>query len=76
MSAIILVITWAALCFMYCPSSKQLTIDQQFCKDEYAKLGPMQYEEKVVGAGFICLSILWLFRVDLSFGGDFKIPGK
>lgn len=71
---ILLFLTWIVL-WIHCPSSKQLVIDQKFCRDEYEKLGPMSYEEKVVAAAFIILSILWLFRVDLSFGG-FTIYGK
>ena len=71
---ILLFLTWFVL-WMYCPSSKQLVIDQKFCGEEYEKLGPMSYEEKVVGVGFIVLSLLWLFRVDLSFGG-FTIKGQ
>ncbi|KNB41403.1 sodium:dicarboxylate symporter [Blastocystis sp. subtype 4] len=73
MALILLFLTWFVL-WMYCPSSKQLVIDQKFCREEYEKLGPMSYEEKVVGVGFIVLSLLWLFRVDLSFGG-FTIKG-
>ena len=52
-SAIILILTWVVLCYMYCPKKKDLPIDQQYCKDQYEKLGPMQYEEIVVGIGFI-----------------------
>lgn len=35
----------------------------------------MSYEEIVVGIAFIVLSLLWLFRVDLKFGENFRIPG-
>lgn len=41
----------------------------------YKKLGKMKYEEYVVAFGFVLLSILWLFRVDLNFGDSFSIPG-
>ena len=75
MSAILLVISWVILCVLFCPSSKQLKIDQTWCKEEYKKLGRISYEELCVGIGFITLSILWLFRVDLVFGENFKIPG-
>lgn len=60
---------------MFCPSSSQFKIDQSWCREEYKKLGKMSYEEKVVGIAFICLSVLWLFRVDLKFGENFRIPG-
>ena len=36
----------------------------------------MKYEEYVVAFGFVLLSILWLFRVDLNFGDSFSIPGS
>ena len=35
----------------------------------------MKYEEYVVAFGFVLLSVLWLFRVDLNFGDSFSIPG-
>ncbi|KAK8792394.1 hypothetical protein WA588_004892, partial [Blastocystis sp. NMH] len=74
MSFILLILTWGVLCVLYCPSSKQLLIDQKFCREQHEKLGPMSYEETVVAIGFVVLSILWLFRVDLKFG-NFTIPG-
>lgn len=43
--------------------------------DRYKKLGKMKYEEYVVMVGFILLSLLWLFRVDLVFGDNVRIPG-
>ena len=67
-SFILLILTWGVLCVLYCPSSKQLLIDQKFCREQHEKLGPMSYEETVVAIGFVVLSILWLFRVDLKFG--------
>ena len=36
----------------------------------------MKYEEYVVALGFVLLSLLWLFRVDLNFGDSFSIPGS
>ena len=49
------------------------SIDRILCR--YKKLGKMKYEEYVVAFGFVLLSILWLFRVDLNFGDSFSIPG-
>ena len=60
---------------MYCPSSSQFKIDQTWCREEYKKLGKMSYEEIVVAIAFVALSLLWLFRVDLKFGENFRIPG-
>ena len=74
MSIVLLLIAWGILCF-YCPSSRQFTIDKSFCTEEYKKLGKMKYEEYVVMVGFILLSLLWLFRVDLVFGDNVRIPG-
>ena len=74
-SLVLLLLTWGVLCVLYCPSSKQLLIDQKFCREQHEKLGPMSYEEKVVAVGFVVLSVLWLFRVDLKFG-SFCIPGR
>lgn len=75
MSFILLVISWGILCVMFCPSSSQFKIDQTWCKEEYKKLGKMSFEEIVVAIAFVCLSLLWLFRVDLKFGENFHIPG-
>ncbi|KAK8823370.1 hypothetical protein WA577_002291, partial [Blastocystis sp. JDR] len=75
MSLVLLVCAWGILCFMYCPSSRQLKIDRTYCIEEHKKLGKMSYEEIVVALGFVALSLLWLFRADLAFGSSFRIPG-
>lgn len=85
-SIVLLLCAWLML-FYYCPSPSQFSIDKSFCVEEfsmnqsidllcrYKKLGKMKYEEYVVAFGFVLLSILWLFRVDLNFGDSFSIPG-
>lgn len=80
----LLLCAWVML-FYFCPAPSQFSIDKSFCVEEslrgapltrrYKKLGKMKYEEYVVAAGFVLLSVLWLFRVDLNFG-SFSIPGS
>ena len=87
MSIVLLLCAWLML-FYFCPSPSQFSIDKSFCVEEffanepidllcrYKKLGKMKYEEYVVAFGFVLLSLLWLFRVDLNFGDSFSIPGS
>ncbi|CBK23998.2 uncharacterized protein [Blastocystis hominis] len=74
MSIVLLLCAWVML-FYFCPAPSQFSIDKSFCVEEYKKLGKMKYEEYVVAFGFVLLSLLWLFRVDLNFGDSFSIPG-
>ena len=53
---------------------KSLTIDRNFIKEEYNKLGRFSFEEAAVSFVFATTALLWIFRVDLNFG-VLKIPG-
>ncbi len=50
------------------PASRSLFLD------EYKKLGPISFEEKIVLIDFCFLAFLWLFRKPIELGG-FIIPG-
>ncbi len=73
-SALMLIIIWLYLSFLYCPRRKDLVFDRQIFREEYRKLGPLSFEEGVVLCDFLLLVFLWLFRQDIQFG-SFTIPG-
>lgn len=47
---------------------KSVRIEKEFIAEEYKKLGPPSFEEKVIGVIFISTALLWIFRTDLNFG--------
>jgi len=47
---------------------KSVRIEKEFIAEEYKKLGPPSFEEKVIGLIFISTALLWIFRTDLNFG--------
>jgi len=38
-------------------------------------LGPITFEEYVVGIIFALMALLWVFRTDIDFGGGHVLPG-
>jgi sodium-dependent dicarboxylate transporter 2/3/5 len=53
---------------------RSLTVDRNFIKEEYKKLGKITFEETAVSIVFALTAFLWIFRSDINFG-IFKIPG-
>jgi len=51
-----------------------ISLDRSYFKDEYAKLGPVSYEEKVVLVTFTTMAVLWITRAELQIG-SVVIPG-
>jgi solute carrier family 13 (sodium-dependent dicarboxylate transporter), member 2/3/5 len=47
---------------------KGLKINPTFIQDEYAKLGKISFEEKIIGIIFSSTALLWIFRADLNLG--------
>jgi len=68
-SITIFAVVWIYLYLIFKPKTswKDLQKGINF-KQEYKKLGPAGWEEKVVFIDFVLLAILWLFRSDLSIG--------
>ncbi len=58
----------------YCPKDVALKSEIRLFEQEYASLGRMSFEEKVVAFDFIVLALLWFFRKDLNLG-LFTLPG-
>jgi sodium-dependent dicarboxylate transporter 2/3/5 len=74
LSAVFLVLVWIFLTTLYSPPKGKFQIDSDVFKEEYKKLGPFKFEEKVVLIVFALMAFLWIFRVDINIGG-FVIPG-
>ena len=73
-SLTMLTVAWLLLYFMYRPKTKWEGISIQTFRKEYAQLGKMEFEERVVISLFIILALLWLTRADLILG-HVTIPG-
>lgn len=73
-SIVFLVIAYFVLRWMFIPKSQNHTFDVSYFKDEYKKLGKMNYEEKIVGAIFSLTALLWFTRSDIDFG-SIRMPG-
>lgn len=50
------------------------TISKHEMSRQYKALGPVSYEEKVVGVVFVVLALLWFFRSDIVLG-FLHVPG-
>lgn len=76
-SFLLLIVTFFVLKILYLKGTGHLRENQSHRKifeEEYAKLGKIGFEEKVVLATFIGMALLWFTRADLSLG-DFTIKG-
>jgi sodium-dependent dicarboxylate transporter 2/3/5 len=73
LSVVFLILIWLVLTIRYSPPKGKFQIDSEVFKEEYKKLGPFKFEEKVVLIIFALMAFLWIFRVDITIGG-FVIP--
>jgi len=73
MSIVFIVILWLILAFIYTRNSN-LDIDQTVFKQQYAELGKISFEEKIILVDFILLAILWITRANINIG-NITIPG-
>lgn len=73
-AVLFLMIAWLLLAFMFVPRSVEGAADAGAFREEYRRLGPTTYEEKVVLVLFVLLAVLWLFRKDIETGW-FTLPG-
>lgn len=72
LSATFLTLTWAYLSLWHCP--RGVSLPPEHFEEQYARLGPSSFAEKVVLADFAALVLLWVTRAELQFG-DLRIPG-
>ena len=68
-SVIMFITTWVYLYFVFIKNSKSWkNITNNEISDDLKTLGPMTYEERVIGVVFFALAMLWMFRSDLNIG--------
>jgi solute carrier family 13 (sodium-dependent dicarboxylate transporter), member 2/3/5 len=73
-SIILLILAAFLLLFVFFRFDKTMLLQKDFMKNEYASLGRIRYEEKIVAVIFSVTAFLWIFRTDLNLG-IILIPG-
>lgn len=73
-SIVFLALLWVYLAILHVPRGGGLELDISIVKEEYARLGRMKYEEKVVASAFAVLVVLWMTRSPIDLR-TFRIPG-
>jgi sodium-dependent dicarboxylate transporter 2/3/5 len=68
LAAILLAATWFFLARVFCRCDATLRLDRSVVRAELEGLGPMRFEEKVIGTLFLVVALLWVFRSDLNIG--------
>jgi len=72
---IMFAVTWIYLYLVFVKKAGSWkTVGNNELKDELRQLGPMSYEEKMVGMVFLLLALLWISRANIDIG-SFKIIG-
>jgi solute carrier family 13 (sodium-dependent dicarboxylate transporter), member 2/3/5 len=74
LSIVMLAIVWFLITKVFYRVPKTITVDRSIIDREYAQLGSMSFEEKVVLTVFFTTAFLWVFRKPLNLG-MFTIPG-
>ena len=74
LSIIMLIIIWLMITKLFYRVPQTIHADSDVIEAEYAKLGPMQYEERVVFTVFVMTALLWIFRTPLNVG-SLTLPG-
>lgn len=73
-AAVFLIVAWAVLVLMFMRDKKPFATDRTVFKNEYACLGRISFEERVVLSLLLLLAALWIFRQDINLG-SVTIPG-
>lgn len=74
LSVVLFAVCYMLLRYTYRKSFKEEEISLQYCESQYAALGKMGYEEKVVSVVFSITVLLWFFMKDINFG-SVTMPG-
>lgn len=74
LSILMLAVVWFVLTRVVFRSPDHLRLDPEVVEREKRKLGPIRYEEIVVGSVFGLTALLWIFRKDLQLG-EWNIRG-
>jgi len=74
-TVLLFIFVWTYLTIVYRPRKNDWAdVDVGVFKSQYHDLGRLSFEEKVVGADFIILALLWLSRSGITVG-NISIPG-
>ncbi|MDH4035828.1 MAG: DASS family sodium-coupled anion symporter, partial [candidate division Zixibacteria bacterium] len=73
-SLVFLLIAWLLITSFFIKRSEVGATDAGLFKQELKRLGSMSFEEKIVMALFVLMTLLWLFRKSIDIGG-LTIPG-
>nr|MBN2276776.1 SLC13/DASS family transporter [candidate division Zixibacteria bacterium] len=73
-ASVFLLIAWRLLIWLFVPKGTAPQINKDIFRDEYRRLGSMNFEERAVLIAFLILALAWIFRSDIPIGG-FVIPG-
>jgi len=73
-SIVFLIIAWQLLVFLFAREKAEGKTDIGLFRDEYKKLGPINFEEKIVLTAFVLFAFLLIFRKNIDVSG-FVIPG-
>ena len=71
---LMLLSAFCVLYFMRIRKNELEPLSEEVISKEVAKLGPMKKEEKWVGAVFVTMALLWVFRKKIAMGA-LTIPG-
>ena len=75
LSVVMLAVLWSILSLAFTPRGKSgFELDPRVFRDQYARLGSVTFEERVVFTVFAAMALLWLFRADIRLG-SLTIPG-
>jgi sodium-dependent dicarboxylate transporter 2/3/5 len=61
-TVVMMAATWAFLSYTLLRDADDDSVDGGVIREQYTKLGPMSYEEKLVLIDFVALALLWLTR--------------
>ncbi|MEA2043485.1 MAG: DASS family sodium-coupled anion symporter [Bacteroidota bacterium] len=73
-SIIMIIAVWLVLYLKYKPAVKTIEGSTTLFREELQKLGPINFEEKVVGITFSTLALMWISRSGFTTD-SFSIPG-
>ncbi len=73
-SVLLLVACYFILKLLFLKSGETKSLDKNYFKDAYTRLGKFSFEQKIVSVIFIATALLWFTRSSVDFGA-FKMPG-
>jgi sodium-dependent dicarboxylate transporter 2/3/5 len=74
LSTVFLFLAWGLLCRLFLRGTRSFPVDPGVFRREREALGPVSFEQRVVGALFAVLVFAWMFRADLDLFGV-TVPG-